>query len=155
MLYDLAEVNSHIVDLKRSDWDKDRSMRDKGIYYFASKPDAKVYIKKSDYMDDASRPAHLLKFVDVERIPHYRSKFGAELVTVHDPYWPEPMVPDAEGKYQIMDAVLIKIANMEDFIDFKVAERDRGKAGHLESDAKFNADAKVAGIHLDTNRLKG
>ena len=136
-IYDLAELTTHIVDLNRSDWNKERSDRQAGIYHFA--PGSKVYIKKSDYDDSASRPAHILKFVDVERVPYYRAKFGAEPVTIHDPYWPEPMVPDANGQYKYIDAILVKIADMEGYIDYRQDERSRGHAGLKEEGAAFTS----------------
>jgi hypothetical protein len=152
MLYDLADVKEHIVDLNRTSWDKERSVREKGQYYFNG---PKVYVKTSDYLDSASRPKHLLKFISKDdSLPHYRAKFGAEPVTIHDPYWPEPMVPNAEGQYVIIDAILIKIAAMEDYIDFKNAEHQRGLIGHEQEDANFNSKTSSEGIGLDTSRLK-
>jgi len=152
VLYDLADVKEHIVDLNRTDWDKERSDREKGRYYFNG---PKVYVKTSDYFDSASRPKHILKFISKEdSLPHYRAKFGAEPVTTSDPYWPEPMVPNADGQYVIIDAILIKIAAMEDYIDFKSAERQRGRAGHEQEDANFNSRATAEGVGLDYNRLK-
>jgi len=152
MLYDLAEVKEHIVDLNRTPYDKERSVREKGQYYFNG---PKVYVKTSDYFDSASRPKHILKFISKDdSLPHYRAKFGAEPVDIHDPYWPEPMVPNAEGQYVIIDAILIKIAAMEDYIDFKSAERTRGKVGHEQEDANFNSRATAEGVGLDYGRLK-
>ena len=148
MLYDLAEVNNHIVDLKRSRWNKDMSVREKGIYIFDHDPEAKVYIKVSDYQDSAARPDHILKFIDTEKLPYYRAKFGAEPVTIHDRYWPEPMVPNAEGQYVIMDALLVKIANMEDYLDFRAENRARGNKGHLEEDKRFDGEARSEVVRL-------
>lgn len=140
-LYDLAELNTHIVDLNRSDWDKERSDPKNGIYYFTSK----VYIKTSDYFDAASRPSHILKFIDAERLPDYRSKFGASPVTTSDPYWPEPMVPNADGKYIYIDAMLVKIADMQGFINFRQAERNKGNGGFAEEVATFQGEASGIG----------
>ena len=154
MQYDLGYSNTHIVDLTRSRWDEVRSDRKRGIYYFSEGPDAKVYIKQSDYADNASRPNHILKFVGLDNVPQYRSRFGAEIVTTADPYWPEPIVPDSDDKYVILDAVLVKISDMERYIDTRQSERARGNAGHLEDDRKFNADARADGVHLDVDRLK-
>jgi hypothetical protein len=147
-IYDLAELNTHIVDLKRSKWDEARSDRQSGIYHFHPGPESKVYIKTSDYEDDASRPAHILKFVDVERLPYHRAKFGAEPVTIHDPYWPEPMVPDASGQYKYIDAILVKIADMEGYIDYRQGERSRGHAGLKEEGQTFSSAAKSEGAGL-------
>lgn len=147
MLYDLADVNQHIVDLNRSKWDPKRSDKAKGIYYFEP-GQPKVYIKKSDYEDSASRPKHILKFIDVDRLPYNRAKFGAEPVTIHDPYWPEPMVPNAEGQYVIMDALLVKIADMESYIDYRQAERNRGNTGMKEEGGSFSSATASGGVAL-------
>ena len=146
MQYDLGYSSTHIVDLNRSKWDEGRSDRKRGIYYFSEGPDAKVYIKQSDYTDKASRPEHILKFIGLDNVPNYRARWGAEIVTTEDPYWPEPIVPDGDNKYVIMDSVLVKIARMEDYIDDRQAERDRGKAGHNEESANFNAESTASGI---------
>ena len=146
MLYDLATVKDHIVDLNRTDYDKDRSVREKGQYHFNG---PKVYIKKSDYEDSASQPKHILKFISKEEsLPYYRAKFGAEPVTTSDPYWPEPMVPNAEGNYVIIDAILVKIANMEDYVDFRIAEHDKAKVGHEQMDSNFNSQMEAEGAGL-------
>ena len=155
MLYDLAEVKDHIVDLDRSKWDKERSDKKNGYYIFEKVPDAKVYIKSSDYEDKATRPKHVLRFVDIERMPYHRSKFGAEFVTSSDPYWPEPMVPDANDHYVIMDAVLVKISDIEGFVDFRVGEREKGlRSGYKEENKRFNQDAKSAGVGLSDSDIE-
>ena len=139
-LYDLAQLNTHIVDLNRSDWDKERSDRKAGIYHFNSK----VYIKTTDYNDAASRPNHIMKFVDVDRLPDYRAKFGASPVTTDDPYWPEPMVPTADGKYIYIDAILVKIPEMEAYIDFRQAERNKGHGGFAQTVGEYQSEAGEA-----------
>jgi hypothetical protein len=153
-VYDLAELNSHIVDLNRSKWDKERSDRQSGIYYFDSAPGSKVYIKKSDYDDSSSRPAHILKFIDIERLPYNRAKFGAEPVTTNDPYWPEPMVPDANSQYKYIDAILVKIADMESYIDYRQAERSRGHSGLKEEGRTFTSATKSEGVGLRPEDLE-
>lgn len=140
-LYDLAELNTHIVDLNRSDWDKERSDRGAGVYHFNSK----VYIKTSDYYDAASRPKHILKFIDVDKLPDYRAKFGASPVTTDDPYWPEPMVPNSDGKYIYIDAMLVKIADMEGFINFRQSERNKGHGGFKKVAEGFQSEAQGIG----------
>jgi hypothetical protein len=140
-LYDLGELINHIVDLNRSDWDKERSDRAGGVYFFNSK----VYVKTSDYYDAASRPQHILKFVDVDRLPDYRAKFGASPVTTSDPYWPEPMVPNADGKYIYIDAILAKIPQMREYVEFRQAERNKGHGGFKESAEELQAEARTSG----------
>lgn len=141
-LYDLAYLNTHIVDLDRSDWDKERSDRGAGIYHFNSKP---VYIKTSDYYDAASRPRYILKFIDVDNLPDYSAKFGGSPVTTSDPYWPEGMVPNADGKYIYQGSMLAKIADMEGYINFRQAERNKGHGGFKKVAEGFQSEAKGIG----------
>lgn len=140
-LYDLAYLNTHIVDLNRSDWDKERSDRASGLYFFISK----VYVKTSDYYDSASRPSHILKFIDIDKLPDYSSKFGGSPVTTSDPYWPEGMVPTADGKYIYQGSMLAKIADMREYIDFRQAERNKGHGGFKKVAEGFQGEANVAG----------
>lgn len=140
-LYDLAQLNTHIVDLNRSDWDKERSDRSAGIYLFNSK----VYIKTSDYYDAASRPSHILKFIDIDKLPEYRAKWGGSPVTTDDPYWPEPMVPNSDGKYIYQDAMLAKIADMDGYIRFRQSERNKGHGGFAEEVSNFQNEANGIG----------
>lgn len=105
------EIRKHIVDLRRSEWDKESSNRKKGNYHFFKK----VYVKDSDYLDKDIRPDYVFFFVGyAEQDPlsgfdYWRMHFQAELVTENDDYWPEPLRPDAEGKYKFLDSVLVKV----------------------------------------------
>jgi hypothetical protein len=137
-LYDLAYLNTHIVDLTRSKVDLTRSNKERGVYYFDPAPDSKVYVKTSDYMDSASRPPFLFKFIDKDKFGWYMAKFGAEPLTINDPYWPETMVPAADGVYSYMDGMFVKIPDMQSYIDFRQTERSKGNGGFAESSAEFN-----------------
>jgi hypothetical protein len=140
-LYDLAYLNTHIIDLDRSDWDKERSDRATGIYIFSKK----VYVKTSDYYDAASRPKYILKFIDVDNLPDYSAKFGGSPVTTSDPYWPEGMTPNADGKYIYQGSMLAKIADMAGYIDFRSKERNKGHGGFKKVAEEFQGEANVAG----------
>lgn len=139
--YDIAYTNSHIVDLRRSKWDSKRSDRAKGVYFFEP-GQSRVYVKKSDYDDSASRPPYIIRFIDIERLPEYRADFGAEPLNTNDPYWPEPMVPNADGQYAYKDGMFVKILDMEGFIDFRQAERNKGHGGFAEASAEFDHEVE-------------
>lgn len=146
--YDIAHVIAHIVDLNRSKWDPKRSDRAKGIYYFEP-GNPRAYVKKSDYDDKASRPPYIIRFIDIERLSEYRADFGAEPLTINDPYWPEHMIPNAEGQYSYKDGMFVKILDMEGFIDFRQAERNRGHGGFAEASAEFDREtASINGAEL-------
>ena len=140
----LSEVRKQIIDLKRSKWDKEKSIPEKGIYVFENDSD-KVYYKNSDFNDEASRPDHVLKFVaydnsdNYSQFRKYAQKFKAEPVTVGDPYLPELLTPDAENHYIFMDTILVKIP-INVWFSKKNEDRKRYDAGHKLTDAAFKGD---------------
>jgi hypothetical protein len=107
----LSDIKDKIVDLNRSKWDKENSEPGRGFYIFTEK----VYLKKSDYNDATSRPAYYLKFVDycdgenTDNFKSYVMNYEASPVTTSDPYWPEPLSPNAEDRYVFKDTILVKI----------------------------------------------
>lgn len=96
-----------IIDLNRSTWDAEKSKPKKGVYVFTNK----VYTDKK--MADTTKGLEGYKFKWNENsdkaIKDWQIKYGFELVTPDDPYLPEGLPPDAEGKYVFGDAVLMKI----------------------------------------------
>lgn len=130
-----------IVDLKRSDWDKDASRPKLGRYTFRTK----VYLKKTDYNDAATRPAHVLKWVEYtdennyERFLQYQKDYQAEAVTVDDPYWPEPLRTNGEGNYTFKDCILMKIPLLL-WLEKKYKDKKKYDGGHKLADAGFRAD---------------
>ena len=122
MQYDLNFLKDHIVDLTRSKWDPAKSDRKRGIYTITSK----VYVKRSDYDDAAARPPFVFKFIDKENsLTKYHAQFGATPVKVTDPYWPETMPPDAEDNYTYLDAILVKIPDIQRYIESRSQERTK------------------------------
>jgi len=143
----------HIVDLNQSEWDKDRSEPEKGRYYFTKK----VYSKSSDYRDDAIRPKHVLKWImydkaeDFATMNHYRSKYNAETVIAGDPYWPEPLVPDSEGKYVFPpDTILVKIP-LEIWVEKLLLDKQNAKRGHEMADRQFKSETMAESAELDVD----
>ena len=133
----LRELNRHMVDLRRSKWDKERSKPDKGIYFF--EPNGKVYLRFDDYKDSATRPNFAYRWVAYHKHDDFKSmrtwafKWGAEPVKASDPLtevWPESLAPDTEGNYHYEDLILMRIPT----------ERWADK---LETDAKYYDDART------------
>lgn len=151
----LRDLKKTIVDLKRSEWNKETSKPEQGMYDF--KPGGKVYMQPSDYTRDSEHiPEHVLKFVayddkdDFGRFIWYKQKFGAEPVVVGDRYWPEPLKPTAENTYTFGDTILMKIPT-EVWVDKRVADVKRFDDGHKLVDAEFNAKTKAAGVDYDVS----
>jgi len=101
-----------IIDLRRSKWIKEKSDPKKGVYEFTKK----VYLTKKDYFHEASRPPFVLTWCAYNPTNQFRMvrdwqiKYKATFVTPNDPYVPEGVPLDAEGKYVFAgDSVLMKI----------------------------------------------
>lgn len=116
------------VDLTRSELEKSSDPR-KGNYEFRKK----VYVEKADYRNASVRPPFKFQWNRYEPRTNYKEvrdwqiKLGASFVTLNDPYWPEGIPPDGEGKYVFGDAVLMKIP-LRQFLEEK--ERNRLRAEH-------------------------
>ena len=97
-----------IIDLNRSKWDPEKSNPKKGDYHFVDK----VYTDKK-MADTVKGFDYGYKFKwnrdDPRSIKDWVIKYGFELVTPKDPYLPEGVPPDGEGKFVFGDAVLMKI----------------------------------------------
>ena len=141
----LSDIKKHMVDLRRSTWDKERSSPKDGRYYWANK----VYLTSKDYRDDQTRPKFKYRWVafdekdDFVNYNHWRMTYEATPVDYKDEeteIYPEPLVPTVEGKYRFMDMVLMKIP-----IGVEVArisdnrkQYDKAREGLQK---KFNSDA--------------
>jgi len=104
---------THIVDLRRSEWDKQKSDPSSGKFVFTGK---KVYVRNEDYLKKGIRHKYRLEWVQYDpqggltMLKTYQYQLGADFVVAgKDPYWPEGLEPDAEGHYRFMDTVLMKI----------------------------------------------
>ena len=147
----LDTVNKTIVDLNRTEWAKEHSDPARGIYQFTGD---KVYVKRSDYSDAAARPAHVLKWIGFEdeeasaSFRRYRQMYGAEPVTVDDPYFPELAEIDSSGHYRYMDTILVKIP-LVTWLKKAVSDKEKAKRGHEVIDAGFKAQTKADGADID------
>jgi len=110
----LAELKKRMVDLRRSEWDKERSSPKDGKYIWTKK----VYLQTKDYRDDMTRPNFKYRWVaydskdDFASFQHWSMNYGATPVHFADEateVYPEPLVPNAEGHYRFMDMILMKM----------------------------------------------
>ena len=141
----LAELKKRMVDLRRSEYDKERSSPKDGKYIWVKK----VYLKTSDYRDDNTRPEFKYRWVafdkndDFASFNHWRMNYEASPVDYKEPsteVYPEPLVPDAEGHYRFMDMILMKIpvaVEVNRILDNR-AQYDKAALGLQK---KFNTDA--------------
>lgn len=130
----LMEIHHHIVDLNTSVIDKKLSKPELDQYEF----DSKKYI---DYKGRAGRPDYWFQWIRHEPSNGFREEREARynhytyVVKGVDPYWPEPLVADAEGHYVYGDVVLMKRPLLVEVNErLKNAELSRGMAK-----AKVNA----------------
>lgn len=151
----LREIQKHMVDLRRSEWDKERSDPKTGKYFFTN--GKKVYLTFNDYKDSQTRPNFAYRWVaydeknDFRNFMSWQQNLQAEVARYDDPLvevWPEPLVPDAEGKYKYKDLVLMRIP-LEVWVN-KI-EEDRGRYDKAREglDKKFKAECKSEGAEYD------
>ena len=148
-----------IVDLKRSELDKEQSKPKDGKFVF--KPGGKKYV------DKASKIADNVWFSWCQYTPRdgyqmlneWRVMYGYEPVVCGvDPYWPDGAVKNAESYWQYGDLVFVRVPLDREMerraMDIKIAGADkkRGEAGKdkLRALARgINAVEPGAGIDPD------
>lgn len=147
------------VDLKRSEWDKEKSDPKKGKYVNFTK---KVYI---NYRDKTTLPLWFLSWCRYD--PHndfrdlIRDKFSkgyVEVVASEDDWvYPEPLTPDENGWYRFPggDLILMKRPLIEELKDRLAAkaQSDKAAAATLRS---FEADVRrQGGVPLTQEEMAG
>ena len=133
-----------IIDLERSVLDETKKSKpEKGEYFFKKK----VYT--TNKMADARKGLAGWKFKwnrnDDRCIRDWQIKWGFSLVTPKDPYWPEGIPPDAEGKYVFGDAVLMKIqiAKYAEKRTREIAKSDRAARSRIKEFEQVMAEKNV------------
>jgi hypothetical protein len=145
----LSDIKKHMVDLRRSEWDKERSIPKNGTYYWTKK----VYLDTKAYRDDQTRPNFKYRWVafdekdDFVNFNHWRMTYSATPVDYKEEateVYPEPLVPNVEGYYRFMDMILMKIpidVEVDRIIDNR-KQYDKAREGLQK---KFNSDAASEG----------
>lgn len=137
-------LNNHIIDLKHSEWDKEKSDPTKAFYVFKKK----VYM---DYKDKGKRPKWAFTWgPNSERgRVEYRTVEGWEVVKVNDPdcqYFPEGLAPSEKGEFVFMtDLVWMKrplVADLEQRLENqRIANRGfKGVDQSFQGTLQRNAD---------------
>lgn len=140
----LSDIKRHMVDLRRSEYDKERSTPKDGKYYWTKK----VYLNSKDYKDDNTRPNFKYRWVafdekdDFRSFNHWRMTYSATPVDYKDEateVYPETLIPNAEGYYRYMDMILMKIpiaVEVDRILDNR-KQYDKAREG---LDKKFRSD---------------
>lgn len=143
----LSDLKKRMVDLRRSEYDKERSSPKDGKYLWTKK----VYLKLEDYRDDNSRPEYKYRWVayddknDFAQFNHWRMNYEATPVDYKDPcteIYPEPLVPNVEGHYRYMDMILMKIPIKVE-VDRIVDNRNRYDKAREGLDNKFKSEVRA------------
>lgn len=153
----LADLKKSMVDLRRSEWDKERSSPKDGKYFWIKK----VYLKFSDYKDDNTRPQFKYRWVafddknDFVQFNHWTMNYHATPVDYKDKateVYPEPLVPNAEGHYRYMDMILMQIPIAVE-VDRIVDNRKQYDKAREGLDKKFRAEASQLEAAVETIKL--
>jgi hypothetical protein len=149
-------VQEHpIIDLSQSKWDKEKSDPRRGQYVFNN-------IKYIDYRGTtAARPPYQFAWAPVtpytnppnREAERWKMLWGYTYVTVNDPYWPQSITPDADGKYVLGDAVLMK-TKLENYLKKRKREIDESERGPEMRKSAFLGEAKSFGMDIDESKLK-
>ena len=146
---ELCEIK--IVDLNHSRIDEKKSNPAEGEYEFIEK----VYV---DYRDKGRRPKWWFTTVRYDPVNNYREyrewkyQRKATFLKKGDGYWPETMSPDAEGKYQMGDAVFVKIP-LEQILKERDDQRRYTQTGRTYLN-KFNAEMALQGADIPEGMLQ-
>jgi hypothetical protein len=145
----LSEIKRHLIDLRRSTYDKDRSSPQDGKYHWTNK----VYLQSKDYRDDQTRPNFKYRWVafdendDFVNYNHWRMSYEATPVDYKDSeteVYPEPLVPTVEGHYRFSDMILMKIPIAVE-VNRIVSNRKQYDKAREGLQKKFNSDAASEG----------
>ena len=151
-----------IVDLKRSDLDKDKSRPKDGEFVF--KPGGKKYVDKAAKIADNAwfswcqyNPRDGFRMLN-----EWKVKYGYEpLKCGVDPYWPEGAVKNSESDWQYGDLVLCKapldreMARRAFDVKLAGADKKRGEAGkdRLRAFAR-GANLEEPGSGIDPDEME-
>jgi len=144
----LGEIK--IVDLTNSDWDREKSDPGRGEYAFTGK---KVYVDGEAYRTTARRPAWFFCWIRYDSrdgfkdVRDHQIKWKYSYVTPDDPYWPEGLPPDVNGRYVYGDVVLMKCPLIEELRKRELA-RQMSEGMAMSSYQKFENTVDEAGAGL-------
>lgn len=142
----LGEIK--IVDLNKSDWDRELSDPAKGKYVFRKK----VYYDRA--ADGSSK--YFPKWVtddNMGNLQNWMYSYDASEIKYEDEdYWPEPLFPVATHGYKFVDAVLMRV-NLEMWVD-KI-EKDRKLANEQGQRGReaFNSEMASYGADVSPDKV--
>lgn len=129
------------VDLTASVWDKEASNQKEGSYVFTSK---RYVARDPSRIGGDTLPDWFLTWERNTPSEISRSRAnGYSLVTINDPFWPEGLALDSEGKYTFGDVVFVK-CRLVDELERRMKREQLNQVG-----AKANLDTFAAGVRGD------
>jgi len=145
----LSQVRLVNLKLSKVDWKK--SDPEHGKYVFEGKP---VYV---DYKSDkAPLPDHKVQWVNQDHVDTWKYRYDYDLVRWQDKlYWPEGLVPNAEGWYQYVDTRLM-MCPAHLFVERKKAALEKSRRAASARQAEFREEARRDGViveEIDTDKL--
>lgn len=154
----LRDINSHILDMSKSTWVDAKDVEHtfntktwnhdiKGLISGAST------LKTKTYYNPNGKPDHWIWWVRYN--PPKYMEFQTAKVTLPatavsidtDPYWPEGLVPDAEGYFVFGDLILMKRKYVDHLRD-EVERIKRSRGGAKAAMDEFNELAKREGVAI-------
>ncbi len=133
-----------LVDLQRSKL-KRGTDPDKGIFKF--EPNGKVYVS---WKDPATRPQHYVKWnrntpYDIES---WRTKWNYSEVTTKDPYWPEGIKPNQEGKYLYRTDMILMKCPLADYVAKRKKEIEKSELAVASKRREYEQMVKQKGAQV-------
>jgi len=139
-----------IVDLRRSEVDEVKSNPKKGKYVF--KAGKKVYV---EYRNPAFRPPHYIKWnrnTDYD-IESWKINWNYSFVTAKDPYWPEGLKPNQEGRYVFKTDMVLMKCPMADHVKKAIREMEKSELASAAIRKEFREKAKRMGVEAFDEKM--
>lgn len=139
------------VDLRHSDWDKEKSKRETGEYIF----DNKVYLK---YRKNPAFHLAWCRYNPHSTPPYadlweWQVMWGYTPVTTMDDYWPEGIPPNADGKYVNGDLILVKTP-MKNYLKKRADEMGASENASKAIINQFYNESKAMGMDVSKDTLQ-
>ncbi len=151
----LQWINEHIIDLRRSEWDKSLSKPEDDEYNFTKK----VYYPMVSRRLSVYKPDHWLYWERYEPRNGYRELSQAraehEAVPVkcgENLYWPEGIKRNPEGYYAFGDLVLMRMPMMKHLEERKDSV-DTARAGAKTRLNQFSQQMKAQGAEISQDDI--
>ena len=136
---DIRFLNSHIIDLRKTPWDAEKSNPEKGEYVFTG---PKQYYKPLG-KEEEYKVGFILRYAPPYReITMSEAMYGITPVRAVDKmYMPEGVRPNAEGYFQVGDVILAKEPKIS-YLARRKQSVEMSTGGQKAAMDKFKVEAK-------------